>query len=173
VNFSSTTSARGPRRSSPWRRAAKWALRLAGAALALQHLVLLARRIADASIGEPAVLVRWLGAAATVAAALAIRRRGGRLFEGRTGLAFALVVLLLHVGSLPVDAASGFVLPAGLALLLTSGFAAARISSASPAPAMLPARQRRRRTLRPPVTSPGYGRLFASRPPPRLASPFA
>ena len=128
--------------------------------------MLLARRIADASIGDPAVLLRWLGAAATIAAAEAIRRRGGRPWRGRTGLAFALVVLLLHAGVPAPDILelSQLAVPAAALATLAFAFALAvalfRELRFHPSPI-----RRGRRDPRPRPAS-GFSLPVASRPPP-------
>lgn len=162
-----------PARKRSWpRSAALWALRAAGAAVVLQHLDLLVRRFADASIAEPLVLARWLGAAALVGAAAQLRRRGGAPWRGRTGLAFALVVLLLHTGFVPAASnlsASLSVLPAGLLLSVAAACAVAlRRDSRSAEAASGGLRRSRRPFADPPrvATSAGFRRQFASRPPP-------
>lgn len=159
-----------PRTKSWPRSAALWALRAAGAALVLQHIDLLVGRFADASIAEPLVLVRWLGAAALVGAAAELRRRGRAPWRGRTGLAFALVVLLLHTGGVAPAASnladSLFVLPAGL-LLAVAAACAAVSGRKSAAVAAMRARGARHFPDPPRVAaSAGFRRLFASRPPP-------
>lgn len=159
-----------PRSGGLARRVAAWALRAAAAALVLQHLELLVRRFADATIAEPLVLLRWLGAVAVVAGGLALHRRGRAPWRGRSGLAFTLVVLLLHAGggvpAAPNLADTLLVLPAGL---LAVALAAALVDDrrAATAPAPLLATSRRRRPDPPRVsTSAGFLRLFAPRPPP-------
>lgn len=156
-------------RQSRWpRRLALGALCVAGAALVLQHLVLLVQRFADASIGEPAVLLRWLGAATTLAAAVALRRRGKVPWQGRTGLAFALAILLLHFG-VAAPAASNtsalFLLPAGLLLAATAAWAVLLLGFAPRADRNSAPR---RRFVDPAcqARSAGFLLLFASRPPP-------
>jgi hypothetical protein len=77
-------------------------LRLLGLLLVAFHGWLLARRLLDATVAEPAVLLRWLGAVALLGGALLARRRGLSLLSGRSGLVFWLLVLVLHVGASPV-----------------------------------------------------------------------
>ena len=158
------------RTGTPTSTLTRWALRLAGGALVLLHVALLARRIADATIAEPGVLLRWLGSAATLAAMAAIRRRGGSLWQGRNGVAFTLVLLLLHAGALPAVAAAPTVLvfPAALAFGLVAA-SAARI--AADRAALRPASAVRLRWTEPaaPAEAPGFARRFASRPPPSNA----
>jgi hypothetical protein len=109
-------------RSGPegWLRGLPLLARAAAGTLVAFHAWLLLRRLADDSIGQPEVLLRWLGAAALAAGAVAMRRRGLRLLSGRSGLVFWLLVLLLHVGAspLPADGARAqeilSVLPLGL-----------------------------------------------------------
>jgi len=76
-----------------------------GASLALVtgfHGWLLARRLLDATIAEPEVLLRWLGACGLLAGAAWLRRAGVSVAQGRPALIFWLLVLLLHVGASPV-----------------------------------------------------------------------
>ncbi len=158
-----------PRRLAP---VVRWGLWTAAALLVVGHVALLARRVADASIAEPLVLVRWLASAASIAAVVELRRRGLFAWQGRTGLAFLLVVLLLHAGGgapLPIaDASSRIGLPAGLlaaaAASLALAFARpAAILAAAPKPAAFrPARDDSRRAVDDGV----HHRPFASRPPP-------
>ncbi len=89
-----------------------------GWALAAHHALLLARRLIDASILEPGVLLRWAGAAALVALAADQRRRGVSLTRGRAPVVLGLLVLLLHVGvGVPASAGADLllVLPLGIA----------------------------------------------------------
>lgn len=68
------------------------------AGLVVFHAVLLAGRLADASLAHPEVIARWIGAVLLGVGALALRRQGGSLVSGRGALVFWLLVLLLHVG---------------------------------------------------------------------------
>lgn len=77
------------------------ALSLVGGAVALFHAGLLAERLRDLSIAEPAVLASWLGAAVLGLLALYLRRRNLPIASGRSGLVFWLLVLLLHLGLMP------------------------------------------------------------------------
>jgi len=73
---------------------------IAAAILVAYHLVLLGQRLADLSLFQPAVALRWL---ITVALLFALRRMhasGVPLVCGRRALAFWLLVLLLHVSFL-------------------------------------------------------------------------
>ena len=152
----------------------RWTLRILGLLLAVGHVLLLARRFAEGSIGEPIVLLRWLGAAGTLAAAEILRRRGIVPWRGRTGLAFLLVILLLHAGAAPTALASlPLALPAAtISLFAVTALAARALTglrgellaldlavAARPAFAEPPRRKRSR----------GFARPFASRPPPSSA----
>ncbi|MCB1009339.1 MAG: hypothetical protein KDB94_10640 [Acidobacteria bacterium] len=99
-------------------RAGRRTLAWVGWALAAHHGLLLARRLIDASIFEPTVLLRWAGAAAIAVLAADLRRRGVSLSRGRAPVALSLLVLLLHVG-VPAPAPEGadflLVLPVGVA----------------------------------------------------------
>ena len=73
---------------------------LAAVILVAYHLVLLWHRLADLSLLQPAVALRWI---ATVALLIGLRRMhaaGLPLVWGRRALAFWLFVLLLHVSFL-------------------------------------------------------------------------
>lgn len=151
------------------RRSARWTMRVAGAALALFHAGLLAGRLADASIAEPRVGLRWATAALLGALALAFRRRGLPLARGRSGLAFWLLVLLLHVGAAPAPAVVrpeelllalpvGAVLALAVACSVTGAAGCARRTEAAYARAATHLHRRR------PI--PALARRFAPRPPP-------
>ncbi len=96
---------------------------IAAAILVAYHLVLLWQRLADQSLLQPAVALRWI---ATVALLIGLRRMhaaGLPLIWGRRALAFWLLVLLLHVsflGPLSEEAVAGgdWSTSAGLALVL-------------------------------------------------------
>ena len=123
------------------------------------------------------MVVRWLGAAALVGAAAELRRRGCAPWRGRTGLAFALVVLLLHTGGIAPAASnisdSLFVLPAGLLVAAFTACAAAFELRHSAAGRALVLRRSSRLADPPRVSaSSGFRRQFASRPPP-LSTVFA
>jgi hypothetical protein len=156
---------------------------LAGGALALFHAGLLAERLRDLSIAEPAVLASWLGAAALGTLALYLRRRGLPIASGRSGLAFWLLVLLLHLGLAPampatVRAEQLLVLPLeGVAAFVSATAALAALATLATLAAMLRARSRSDRPLlhrarieRPrPLPAHALGSLaarFAPRPPP-------
>lgn len=119
---------------SPLRGAKRVVGALASAAvtiLVLFHLLLLADRIARASILDPATSLRWLGAAAVLGLALVFRRSGWSLTSGRSGLAFWALILLVHLGAggAPLDAHQAPL------VLLGSGLAAgALLALAAPAP---------------------------------------
>ncbi len=84
------------------RRALRWLVGATVALLAVFHGWLLIRRLVDASIAEPEVLLRWLGACGLLAGAAWLRPRGLSLSQGRPALVFWLLVLVLHVGASPV-----------------------------------------------------------------------
>jgi len=106
---------------------------IAAAILVAYHLVLLWQRLADLSLLQPAVALRWI---VTVALLIGLRRMhaaGLPLIWGRRALAFWLFVLLLHVsflGPLSEGATAGgdwgtsagleLVLPAAAPLVLWS-----------------------------------------------------
>lgn len=76
-----------------------WFAAVAVMALAALHGELLLRRLADNSIAEPLVLLRWLGGLGLLIAARIWRRTTGRsVLTGRSALVFALLVALLHAG---------------------------------------------------------------------------
>lgn len=153
-------------------RLARFALGVAVTALALFHGWLLCRRLLDATIGEPEVLLRWLGGAGLLAAMATARRFGLSVSRGRPALVFWLLVLLLHVGASPVVIAGVharellLVVPVGLAAALSLAVArrpgAARLR-------LRPARRARRTSPSPRHLAPGAGPShFSPRPPPAL-----
>lgn len=136
------------------------------------HGWLLLQRLGDATIGEPGVLLRWLGGLGLVAAALYLRPRGVSLTRGRAALVFWLLVLLLHVGASPAELAG--VDPRELLLALPWGVAGGLVCLAA---ARIPVRTRHAapgaRLRRPPLLAPPPRRSagaaparFAPRPPP-------
>jgi hypothetical protein len=86
------------------------ALRLSSAALvaglAVFHAALLSRRIADLSLLDPLVGLKWLITAALIVALPGLRRAGVRLATPRRVAALAVLILLLHV-PLPAALAAG------------------------------------------------------------------
>lgn len=79
----------------------------AGALLALLHLGILWRRVADGTLLAPLVVAQWAVAAGLVLAVLALRRRGVNVFRGRPGAAFWIVVALMH-GIVALPGGPGF-----------------------------------------------------------------
>ena len=152
-----------------------WSLRGGGALLVAGHVLLLARRIADATIAEPGVLWRWIASAATLAVAGTLWRRGFQPLRGRTGLAFLLVVLLLHAGGAAPAAANDtsarLALPGGLLLVALSTIAIA-LGNLFHGRTALPTSDRLHRLFATVAPQPFHGHPaspFASRPPPQLA----
>lgn len=86
--------------ASTTRSAALLLVRLGVWALVLFHVLLLARRIGDASLSDPVVALRWLGALLLLASGILHRRSGGSLVAGRGALAFWVAVFLLHAFAL-------------------------------------------------------------------------
>lgn len=80
----------------------------AGAALAALHIGILLRRIADGSLLSLQVLAQWSVGALIVAVAIVLRRRGVSVFRGRSGVAFWIVVVLMH-GIVALPGGPGFV----------------------------------------------------------------
>ncbi len=155
-----------------WLRAGRRVLVWSGWALAAHHGLLLARRLIDASIFEPSVLLRWAGAAVLVALAVDLRRRGVSLTRGRAPVVLGLLVLLLHVG-VGVPAPEGTDLLLVLPLGMAAGLGAATLAGL--------VRRRRPRNSRPTLRAlepehPARARerlgaipaRFSPRPPPLL-----
>ncbi len=67
------------------------------ALLVIYHAVLLWQRVADLTLLEPVVAVRWLATIFLLLGLFRLRHRGVPLVWGRKALAFWLLVLLLHV----------------------------------------------------------------------------
>lgn len=70
-------------------------LAVAGVALAAFHAWLLALQVAAGELNDPWLIVRWLAAAALVAALVAVRRNGESIW-GRMGIAIWVLAALLH-----------------------------------------------------------------------------
>lgn len=141
-------------------------------ALVFFHVFLLWRRIADASILAPRVLLNWLGAVVLLAVLFWLRRRGHSAFRGRGALVFWLLVLLLHAGpdlqpapGLPLSGAESLPAPSSIlaAALWAAVFALAAFSVATNARARAP----KSRLPDCVATATGFGRVVAPRPPPR------
>jgi hypothetical protein len=157
---------------------------IAAAILVAYHLVLLWHRLADMSLLQPAVALRWV---ATVALLIGLRRMhaaGVPLIWGRRALAFWLFVLLLHVsflGPLSEEAAAtgesrasaglALILPAAAPLTLFFTFfltcwLAARASKTPSAPPLNPLTSHSGREKHP--RREGWLPSLASRPPPAV-----
>lgn len=154
----------GPRRRRGAARLASAVSTVAVGGLLLQHSLLLARRLGEGSLLEPAVLGRWLVGLALAAALLGLRRAGVPLFRGRRAAVLWLAVLAFHLAVAAAPAPSqaarlpGAVLPA-LLLLAAVGLRFDAAEALRPAP----------RTLRPrPAAAPCDGLLavLSARPPP-------
>ena len=150
-------------------------LAAAAALVAAFHGWLLLQRLVDASIGDPDVLLRWLGGLVLAGAALYLRPRGVSLTSGRSALVFWLLVLLLHVGAAPVEAADLdarqllLILPWGLATGLACLASAAPIRRAA-ARARIGRPRPSAPAAPPPRRSAGAApERFSPRPPPRAS----
>lgn len=78
-------------------------LGMAGISLVAFHAALFWQRIADATIGNPAVLGRWVASALLIGAGVAARRYAARHWSNRkTGFVFWMLVVLLHA-TVPAD----------------------------------------------------------------------
>ena len=151
------------------------ALALAGGALALFHGWLFVSQAVAGRLGDPWVIVRWLAAAALIAALVAVHRRG-HLLWGRKGTAIWLLAAFLHgpaiadnegfkTFALPEAAAASVLQLASsagvaLGLWLLAGLLAARRAAA-----------RKSYALTPVVAiadhfSAGHATRFSPRPPP-------
>ena len=67
------------------------------AALLVQHALLLSQRIAEGSLLDPTILLRWTVGFALTAVMLVLRRSGVSLVRGRRAAIFWLAVLFFHV----------------------------------------------------------------------------
>ncbi len=141
--------------------------------LALYHGQLLGQRIADLTLLEPLVALRWGAAALLVFGLLHLQRAGVSLVWGRRALILWLLVLLLHAGSVPVVDVQLLAEP-GLLLTLPFWAFALRVilgerreAAGAPPPAFLPAF--RDRPARPP-REPGLLAPLSPRAPPVPAS---
>lgn len=153
----------------------RWVLATIGATLAVHHGGLLAGRLADGSLFETPVAVRWSLAVAFLAGLGALRRLGLRLDRPSAVTSLAVLVLLLHLGLAapsgpPLErGAHGLlaVVPVGLAALGVSAVLGLLGPIRLPQPA---GRDRRRRVnLSSPAIRPRLARaVWAARPPPAL-----
>lgn len=136
---------------SRWARARglRWSVWAAVTGLLGFHARLLVERLADGSLGQPAVALQWAAALALLAWLAWSHRRGASLLAGRRALAFWVLVLLLHAipampgGADALQADGGPVLlvaPLGLALA-GSALLLARLRSRRPRPALAGARR--------------------------------
>lgn len=176
----------GPDRSSG--RFAAWMLlpmAVVGAFLVYFHALLLWQRVADQTLFEPLVGLRWLGSLALVLAWFTLQRRGIPLLWGRRAAVLWLLVLLLHV-SLPAPAtldpvalftpdeapAPGLiVLPVAAGLSLLAVYLLQLLRRAFRRSAGDPPVRRPERRGRPPVPrlASGFRRGRFARPPPLAA----
>ena len=98
---------------------------VAAATLVVLHMAVLWDRVTQGRLSDPAVGLRWLGAAILTVGLVALRQRGVPLLWGRRALVFWLLVLLLHAGAAAPDAPGQhtdpvrllFVMPASVAPL--------------------------------------------------------
>jgi hypothetical protein len=150
-------------------------LAVAGGALALFHGWLFVSQAAAGRLGDPWVVVRWLAAAALIAALVAMHRRG-HLVWGRRGIAVWLLAAVLHGPAMAGNASfETFALPeaaaasvlqlassAGVALGLwmLARLLAARRASAQASCARVPV------VALADHFSAGHAALFSPRPPP-------
>lgn len=179
------------RPATPGREAARgglWrALRLASLALAAAYLValhaeLLWQRIASQTLLEPLVALRWLGAVGLVAGLAWMRRSGIPVWRGRRAVVFWMLVLLLHAGTaVPAagELAADLADAAGPGLLLVLPLCATLATVFEFGRRLLERRLAVRPVSRPTprwltfegppqlALAHGFGRVLASRPPPR------
>ncbi len=146
---------------------------VAGAALAAVlvafHGQLLWQRLADGSLLEPVVAIRWLLGALLTAALGSLWRRGLPLFRGRRAAVVWLVALLLHAGvpggSMPAVAPAASALLALPAIL--AALCALRAVGAGSGPAALGGPRSFRRRDLPALRRPaGWSPSLFCRPPP-------
>jgi len=71
-------------------------LTVAGTALVVFHVWLLAGQVWSGAIGDPGLLVRWLVAAGLIAGLVALRRQGESLVLGRKAVVMWVLAALLH-----------------------------------------------------------------------------
>jgi len=142
-------------------------------ALVLFHAVLFAQRLRDQTILEPGVALQWIGALGVLAFLWFLRCRRASLFKGRSGLAFWLLVLLLHL--LPATPANLLewehtdlliAIPTTwmMTVAVLLGAALSALLMALTARPELVTRRRRRRCS--PAVDSGFHRHLYARPPP-------
>lgn len=146
----------------------RWLGSLVVLALVALHLPRLIARLRDASIVEPAVLLRWLLVPVVLGAFVALRRRHVSLLRGRAALAVWLLVLLIHAAPLASDGTHELLVAAPVALAILTAVAEVLRRSGRGAP-------RRKSPRRAPATfvvpaSPAFALAgFRPRPPPAAA----
>lgn len=142
--------------------------------LVLFHVFLLWRRIVDASILSPRVLLNWLAALLLLVALAWMRRRGQSVVRSRGALIFWLLVLLLHAGP-DLEPAPGLP-PSGAETLPSPSVIFAAIVWTAVLGVALDVVSARARARRAAVSQPpflaadgGYGWTVAPRPPPLVS----
>lgn len=147
------------------------ALALVACALVLFHVFLLWRRLVDATLFSPRVLLNWLAAALLLAALAWLRQRGQSVLRSRSAVIFWLLVLLLHAGP-DLDPAPGLPLsvteslPGPSFLLAAVVWAALFVLASLAVSAEAHARQSASRRAHHAAAASGFGRTVAPRPPP-------
>jgi hypothetical protein len=163
-----------PRRAPTLARLAAWSAAAFGVWLVLFHAALLWARLETATLWRPDVLARWIGAAALLAAAAILARRGSLRRSPRARLALVLLALLLHLGApvpqaptelVPAPAAPPAAAPALVAIALLA--ATLLLAPGGPVPSR-PLQAVAAAPLREPRPAPGLW-IPLSRPPPAQA----
>jgi hypothetical protein len=146
---------------------------LAVGTLTVFHALLLAERLRDQSILEPAVALQWAGTVALLGFLVWLRRQGVPLLRGRAALAFWLLVLLLHlVPATPATLADWehtdllLALPASGMVSLVVALTALAVLAGTRLPLLRPATWHRGRQDDPPPLEPGVRSRLCARPPP-------
>lgn len=140
-----------------------WAATAAVAGLVGFHVWLLCQRVATASLLEPGVALRWLGAIALLATGAILHRRGLLRGNTRAIVVLSLVAALLHGGA-TVEGAD--YLPAEVLLAAATGCAVLALAMFRSAPSRFPDRSRFVPAARTALFDPGHtGCRFGRAPP--------
>lgn len=151
-------------------RSLRWLGPLGAVALVAFHADLLRQRLADASITEPGVALRWLATLGVLAGLGWLARRGVPLLRDRRALVLWLVALLLHFGASPTVSfcPEWLALPAVTAVGLASIELGRRFRPAErfEPPALVPVGRPSGRPTRPVSRPRSHLPAFLPRPPP-------
>ena len=153
-----------PAASKKQRSPVAWAAAAAVAGLVGFHVWLFCQRVTTASLLEPGVALRWLGAMALMATGTILHRRGLLRGNTRAIVVLSLVAALLHSGA-TVEGAPDY-LPAEILLAAATGCAVLALAMFRSAPSCFPGRSRLVPAARTALFNPGHTGCHFGRAPP-------